>query len=380
MSGIAVVIMHASLGESLGERFVEQGREAATADLVSTLQQAGLEDFVLVTDDIAFSERLSEYGATPLSSENAAPFHFGKTLQAVIREHLPTGLIYFGSGSGSLLGTRQIRQLIAFCRRPVSHVLFNNFYSCDFAAIADAKALLNLELPTIDNRLGFALSDAGVPCSTLPRDVTTQFDIDTPTDLLLLTSSNFGGPVLRSFLESQPFVQPALPALIGRLADRTAHIALIGRVNPIVWAHFEREVACRTSVFSAGRGMRGYPVGRGTLLSVGLQKVRIPSFFETLSQHTDGAIIDTRPLLTTHGELPPASDRFASDLLQPGRIENPLWKEFTEATMAFDLPILLGGHSLVSGGLYLLSETCWKDRDLPRRLHPDTFEWKRERS
>ena len=380
MSRIAVVIMHAPLGESPGERFVEQGREAATVDLVSTLQQEGLEDVILVTNDVAFSERLSEYGVTLFPSENASSFHFGKTLQAVIRKHLPTGLIYFGSGSGSLLSAEQIRQLIAFCRRPTGNVLFNNFYSCDFAAVADAGVLLSTELPMIDNRLGFALSDAAVPCFTLPRDMGTQFDIDTPTDLLLLAASNFGGPALRSFLESQPFVQPTLPALLGHFSDREAHIALIGRVNPIVWTHFEQEVACRTSVLGVGRGMRGYPESGGTLLSAGLKRVGTPAFFEILSRHTDGAIIDTRPLLTMRGELPPASDRFASDLLQPDRIENPLWKEFTEETLASDLPILLGGHSLVSGGLYLLSEICWKDRDLPRRLHPDTFEWKRERS
>jgi hypothetical protein len=380
MSRIAAVIMHTSLGESPGERFVEQGREAATVDLISTLQRAGLEDAVLVTDDKTFSERLSARGVAIFPSESDASFHFGKTLKDVIRKYLPSGLIYFGSGSGGLLDVGRIRQFISFCRRPDCNALFNNFYSCDFAAIANAKTMLNIDLPAIDNRLGFVLSDAGIPCASLPRDVTTQFDIDTPTDLLLLASSGYGGSTLRSFLERQTFIQPKLSVLLERLVDRTAHIALIGRVNPVVWAHFEQEVACRTSVFGAGRGMRGYPDGRGTLLSIGLQRAGIPAFFETLFHYTDGAIIDTRPLLTASGELPPASDRFASDLFQPDRIEDPLWKTFTEEASKIDLPILLGGHSLVSGGLYLLSETCWKDHDLPRRLHPDTLEWEKERS
>jgi hypothetical protein len=101
----------------------------------------------------------------------------------------------------------------------------------------------------------------------------------------------------------------------------------------------------------------------------------IDSFFERLERSTDAAIIDTRPLLAATEPLPPPNDRFASDLLRPELVEDPLWKAFTQAAIDSQIPILLGGHSLVSGGLYLLAEACWKDRELRRRLHPDTIEF-----
>jgi hypothetical protein len=378
MNQIIVVIMHAALGDSPGERLVERAREAATVDLVSTLHRGGLDNLILVTDAEAFSERLTTFGVDLHPSERDGPFHFGETLKAIVRENVSAGLLYFGSGSGGLLDEEQVRQLIAFSRRPECGALFNNFYSCDFAAIAGTKELLNIELPAIDNSLGFVLSNAGIPCAALPRDVSTQLDIDTPAELFLLAASARGGETLRSFLSSQCLRHPKLSELLVRLVDRTAHVALIGRVNPAAWAHFEQEVACRTIVFSAGRGMRGYPNGRGSLLATGLHAVSLPAFFEILAQYTDGAIIDTRPLLTASGDLPSRSDRFASDLSTPDKIKDPLWKAFTEASVEAGLPILLGGHCLVSGGLYLLSEICWKGRDLPRRLHPDTFEWKKE--
>ena len=92
----------------------------------------------------------------------------------------------------------------------------------------------------------------------------------------------------------------------------------------------------------------------------------------------DAALIDTRPLLSTGRTLPSPDVRFNSDLLQPEAVNDPHWKTFTEAALESQIPILLGGHSLVSGGLYLLARACWKGRDLPRRLHPDPFDWEKE--
>ena len=121
--------------------------------------------------------------------------------------------------------------------------------------------------------------------------------------------------------------------------------------------------------------MRAYPGGKAPLLGMTLKEMGIDSFFERLARSTDAAIIDTRPLLALGGLLPPMADRFASDLLRPELVEDPLWKAFTQAAIDSPIPILLGGHSLVSGGLYLLAEACWKDRELRRRLHPNTIEF-----
>lgn len=380
MKKVVAVIMHAPLGKSTGEHLVEQGREASSRDLITMLHRAGMKRILFVTDDEEVACRLSRTKVHFLSLANKEPFHFGKSLKQIIDKEGLNGLIYFGSGSGGLLTVDKVAELIGFAQRAERGALFNNFYSCDFAAIAGAKDLSGAALPQIDNSLGFILSDLGFPCFALPREAASQFDIDTPTDLFLLAAAKKGQEAMRAFLEEQRLTHPAIPPLIKRLVDRDAHLYLIGRINPATWAHFEGEVACRTSGLIEGRGMRAYPEHEGILLQETLHKMGIRRFFKLLSRLADAAIIDTRPLLSKGGTLPPAADRFASDLLRPELIDDPLWREFTQEAKAASVPILLGGHSLVNGGLYLLGEACWKDHDLRRRLHPETIDWKKEPS
>ena len=376
MTRTCAVVLHASLGESLGERLVEEGREASTRDLVETLLHARLEGIFAVTPDEEFGRSLAAREVVVRRSDD--PFHFGRSLKELVAIERIEGLLYFGSGSGVLLSDSNVRDLADFAGQTGRQALFNNFYSCDFASIGGAQGLLEAALPAIDNSLGFALAEAGYACFALPRDARTQVDIDTPTDLVLLAAAERGGRNLRDFLASQAWNHPTLESLLACLVDRSARVYLIGRLNPIVWAHFEKEVSCRTSGVVEGRGLRGYPDRPGTVLGRILEEADPSEFFRRLAVVADAAVIDTRALLAHGGVLPPASDRFASDLFRPGDIADPLWAEFTAAAVSSPIPVLLGGHSLVSGGLYLLAEACWKGRDLPFRLHPKPFDWTKE--
>ena len=51
--------------------------------------------------------------------------------------------------------------------------------------------------------------------------------------------------------------------------------------------------------------------------------------------------------------------------LRPGEIRNEWLRDFTQAAMEAPVPVILGGHSLVCGGLYLLTEAAWKDYPPP---------------
>ena len=377
MTDIAAVIMHAPLGSSSGEVLVERARAASSIDLARVLHEARIEKIILVTQNLSLKEKMRECDVPVIVERGLSPFHFGRVLKAVIRRHHIDGFLYFGSGNGGLLDIERVRALVRFSEREEGGALFNNFYSCDYVAVAQAQDLLSLDLPAIDNSLGFAVADAGIRCFALPRELETQFDIDTPTDVLLLAASGLGGEEMRRFSRGIKHNRQSISRVMSLLHRRDAQLTIIGRVNPITWVHFEQEVACRTSVISEGRGMKGYPSSKKTL--IGLEK-GTDYFFERLGEACDGAIIDTRPLLAQGKHLPPASDRFASDLLDHEAIEDPLWREFTLAASEANIPIVLGGHSLVSGGLYLLAQEGWKDHDLRRRLHPDTINWQKERT
>jgi hypothetical protein len=145
-------------------------------------------------------------------------------------------------------------------------------------------------------------------------------------------------------------------------------------VGSQAWSYLERETACRVRIYSEERGMQA--AGRDTsgevrsLLAFHLREVGCPRFFEELGQLADVACLDTRPLLAHLGVAASRADRFWSDLGCPERIEDQFLRELTAAARDAPLPVLLGGHSLVAGGLMLLTEAAWRDEDR-RTQQPD---------
>jgi len=57
-----------------------------------------------------------------------------------------------------------------------------------------------------------------------------------------------------------------------------------------------------------------------------------------------------------------ARERFASDFGDAARIGTGWLRELVEAASAASVPVLLGGHALVSDGLRLLVEAAWLGR------------------
>ena len=206
-----------------------------------------------------------------------------------------------------------MEDIVSFAQRAQTAALFNNFYSCDFAVFTDTSSLLQIPLPKTDNELGFLLADSGVNCYSLPRSLASQFDLDTPTDLLLLKESDRGGPRLREFLDSQRFDHPSVRQITALLIERTALVYLVGRVNPATWQAFEQKVACRTAGIIEGRGMKAYADRQPPVLSSLFRERGFGDFFDALENSADAAIIDSRPLLARNGSLPSPRERFSSD-------------------------------------------------------------------
>ncbi|MFC2108336.1 hypothetical protein ACFLS5_02630 [Candidatus Bipolaricaulota bacterium] len=372
MKRTGAIVFHAPAGDSEVERMVASAREASTCDLIHSLQS--LVPNLVVVCSPSSSSVFESLGAHVLAIDDSEEFHFGETLKRIIREYALESVLYFGSGSGMLLTTEQLKDIAGFAQRAETAALFNNFYSCDFAVFTKTSSLLRLPIPEEDNGIGLLLADSGVNCYSLPRSLASQFDLDTPIDLLLLKEAGRGGPQLREFLSRQSFDHPSLPQVIEFLTKRDALVYLVGRVSPVTWQAFEQQVACRTAGMIDGRGMKAYADRQPPVLSNLFRERGFGDFFNALENSADAAIIDSRPLLACNGVLPSPHERFSSDLFRVSELDDPIWIEFTQQALDCSIPILLGGHSLVSGGLYLLSEICWKGRNLPRRLHPNAYE------
>ena len=160
-----------------------------------------------------------------------------------------------------------------------------------------------------------------------------------------------------------------------------------GRVSATTLRWLENGVACRVRALVEERGLRAASrlaqSGATTdsrpprsVLGELLDRDGPESLACTVATLADAAVIDTRVLLAhRHGAdesaWPPAEDRFASDLLLPASIADPWLRALTAsaagpssisapgiavATFPSDRPILLGGHTLVNGGLRLLAQ------------------------
>ena len=111
---------------------------------------------------------------------------------------------------------------------------------------------------------------------------------------------------------------------------------------------------------ASGREARGEV---RSLLGYHLAAVGPRAFFEHLAALGQAIFLDSRVLFGHMGLEPSASDRFSSDLFLDERIGDPWIQSFTRAAREAPVPVLLGGHSLVSGGLWALIDAAWRERD-----------------
>lgn len=86
------------------------------------------------------------------------------------------------------------------------------------------------------------------------------------------------------------------------------------------------------------------------------------AFFEELAAVADVALIDTRVMMAASGHYPDSADRFASDLFLVDAIKGDWLRAFTTAAVRASLPVLLGGHGVVAGGLYALADMVMQRR------------------
>lgn len=366
-----LVLFLGGLGGSAVEDTVAAACRAAALDSIAAAQASGaFSQTVLVTDDPSSFTDLPD--AVILDADRV-PFHFGRRLAGVIERHGLEAVVYQGGGSVPLLAAADYAGIARACEEGV--LVTNNYFSSDLVAFRPASALCRVEPPESDNALARALAEgAGLSVQALPRTVATQLDIDGPTDLAVLSLTGEGGPRLRAVLDGLTVDLSRYRRALSLFTDRSAEIIVAGRVGSHAWPYLERETACRVRLFAEERGMQADGRARDgsarSLLGLYLDAVGPDRFFEGVAQLGDAAFIDTRVLLAHRRVEPGRADRFLSDLGDWTDIREPFLREFTQAAANAAIPVLLGGHSLVSGGLMALNEFAWQEHDRKQSGEP----------
>ncbi|MCL5676948.1 MAG: hypothetical protein M1602_03630 [Firmicutes bacterium] len=346
-------------------------RSAVTLDTLDKLRQLQEVAKVVVCSDRPEVLAGAQAMGLVIEQQPAEPFHFGRWLQDIVRRHARDAVLYLGGASAPLMTRADFAAAAGLLGWGGPRVVANNPQSPDLIGFYPADLLESLEPPASDNALGLALRDLPVEMLLVPVSCRASFDLDTPADLLIyreiLRASRSGagfsrpaeaGPGTLRAIEALEWNQPAWEAALRRVRQPFADMAIIGRVGAPLVAHLNQTYTLRLRVFSEERGMKALGrEARGevrTLLGAYLEDVGPARFFQRMAEVAGVAFIDTRPLLAHGGRRVSEADRFASDLGLVDSIRDPWVAEFTAAAFDAALPVVLGGHSLVSGGLWAL--------------------------
>ena len=363
------IILSAAGRASAQEQLVDRALRANTLALAKQLRAVGVEHVVVAGPDLDWL--CGERGIT--LDRDSMPFHFGRRLAGLIARYGMAPVFYFGAGSGPLLPADALAdalaRLLAGEASGARRVVTNNLHSCDWLGLSRPKdALPVIQAAQRDNGLAWSLQEEGgysIEIAPGP-DTPAQLDLDTPADLALARVHPACPPALRTALDDPMLDRIPVGDLANVLAEDGSRVALVGRVAPPAWQALSRATRCWIRVYSEERGMAASErLARGevrSLIATLLRMLGPDRFFAELGMMADAAIIDSRVLMAASGAYPPAADRFASDLLLPEWIDDPWLRDFTRAAANAGYPVLLGGHGVVSGGLYALVDRVQSQR------------------
>jgi len=335
-------------------------RQAAALDTVEKYRQSGVDAVIVATDSPALAQAAEGLGARTFDTRPAGAFHFGRALRRAVKESGAGAVIYQGGAALPLLSPAEIGWILAALEGPRPVVVVNNPQSADLVAWSPADRVERIEPPPSDNSLGWLLAETGMERLLIPSSAGVHFDLDTPTDFLTLGLSGRAGPRAAAALAALPWPRERLRAAAAVLERDLPEVALIGRVGTAVVEHFNRNLRVRLRFFSEERGMKALGrVEAGSVVSLLgdlLEDVGAERFFHHLGRICDAAFIDTRVLFAHRGRRVSEWDRFHSDLGLVDQIRDPWVRRFTEAALGCPVPVVLGGHSTVAGGLWLLAD------------------------
>ena len=346
-------------GESAPERALASAQRAiAVENLRRAVGCRGFDRHVLVTNE----PELLDIKLSNVDIERSPEtFHFGRCMRDVLRRHGADRACCLGGGSMALASESLFGEVAKRLVEGSDIVISNNLYSGDMTAFSPVEALDRIRLPEIDNSLPRLLRDyAGLDAVALDKSIETLMDVDTPTDLAVLSIYPRLPESLRGALVATELQTSQLKRAIACFTDKEARVTVAGRVGSFVWSRLETDTACRCRVVSEGRGMRADGWDGKSMLGYLLDSSGVNGFFDKLSDMGDAAFLDTRVIFNHAGKSFSAPDRFYSDMLEAESVADSWLREFTLGARESGIPVILGGHSLVSGGILALIDAAWE--------------------
>lgn len=367
--GVSAVVFEGSKPLSEIEEMMSSVREAALLDNLEKMNRvASLDQIYLYTNRAELVEPARQLGAiVTLNSIEPGKFHFGDELKKVIGKHGLKKVFCLNGAGCPLISVEELEMISRKLLEREQFVYTNNTQSADMVAFTVPENIANAKLPAMDNSLALTLRDQlGLEMELMPHSLGLLFDIDTPTDLLVLGAGPFCGPRTRQALDKLNLNYQTLERSKAVLSDEYEDVALVGRVGAPIIGRLNAVLKLRLRVFSEERGMKSLGrIDSGEVLSLlGLliDHAGVERFFDYLSAVARCAFIDSRVLMYHYKLDLSDRERFLSDLGRWQEIENSWLREFTRLATECSIPVVLGGHSLVSGSLWALCDELAPER------------------
>jgi len=251
----------------------------------------------------------------------------------------------------------------------------NRMFSCDWIGVPDGRLLSCVAGERVDNRFALLVRDGtDVDVQSYARSARSLLDVDTPADLTVLQAAASVASLELGELSAAALSNWRELDEPGRLAwrvfevmtRRDEELMIAGRVSGSDWSVVDRDTSCRVRVLSEERGLRTRQRRARSLLGELYEWAGQDGFLLALEGMGDAMVWDTRPFLAHLGWDLSRDDRFWADLGCWQQISDERMRSLV--SMLEDSAVLMGGHSLVSGGLLAGIDAAWTRWESGREL------------